>query len=177
MSCRRDFEERFEDLTTALLVGSNPMDAVFLEPKPADSLIVDENGYTVGTRAEAFEKARAAGLEVLVPKPNQLFIDIDDEASYQVLQAHADILDKYIGVTKREATISKSGGVRRHVTLTLSRDITATERVGLQAMLGSDRKRELLSFIRVLQGDEDPTVFFEKPQQVTADVVEEDIPF
>ena len=44
-------------------------------------------------------------------------------------------------------------------------DVANVERIALQAVLGSDRMREFLSLYRHLNGDTDPTLFFEKVQE------------
>jgi hypothetical protein len=44
------------------------------------------------------------------------------------------------------------------------RDLTPIERVTLQTILGSDPKREFLSFNRIENGDEHPTLFFERKE-------------
>jgi hypothetical protein len=145
------------------LITAEAVDKSLLEMKdPLIQQVVDEYGN--GGRQEAFDKAKALGFEVVVPKPNQLQLDIDNVESENFFYKQFDILNKYLPVFKTESAPSKSGGEKKHITVTLFRDVTPLERVGLQAMLGSDRKRELLSFIRVLNQDEDPTVFFELPK-------------
>jgi hypothetical protein len=39
--------------------------------------------------------------------------------------------------------------------------VTSIERVALQAMLGSDSIREMLSWLRLRRGIDTPTIFFE----------------
>jgi hypothetical protein len=116
------------------------------------------------TRAGALEAAKEMGLEVVTPKPNQLQLDIDCLEAMNHYSIMRSVLDQRYCVLKESITTSKSGGDRKHITLTLDRDITPTERILLQATLGSDRKRELLSYFRVLDGEELPTLFFEVPE-------------
>jgi hypothetical protein len=153
----------------------------FLKASEAEAFIQHDPGpaYTSTSRAEVFEKARSMGLTVVAPGPNQLQLDIDNKESREVFDRHYDILQKHFGIIGVTATSSKSGGERQHITVTLARDVTPLERVGLQAMMGSDRKRELLSFARILYGDEDPTVFFEptQPSTIEPPVIDDDIPF
>lgn len=47
--------------------------------------------------------------------------------------------------------------------------MTNLERIGLQAVFGSDRAREVFSFLRELRGDSQSTIFFElEPTKVEA---------
>jgi hypothetical protein len=104
------------------------------------------------------------GLEVVTPKPNELFIDIDGEADMKTFRENVAIFDELVmTIAGKKVMPSKSGDpARRHIIVTLSRDITDTERLLFQLMLGSDRKRELLGYVRVLNDDPTPTLFFEK---------------
>lgn len=57
-------------------------------------------------------------------------------------------------------TISRNG--RAHIYIQFPRPLSDAERIALQASMGSDRKRELLSLSRILGGtDRQPTTFFE----------------
>jgi hypothetical protein len=127
----------------------------------------------VRTREEAEREAAALGLVLVEPGPNELQIDIDDYESEKVFYTNLEILGRYISVVSSVVIPSKSGGVRKHITVTLVREVTPLERIALQAVLGSDRKREVLSLIRVFQGDENPTLFFEKPLKPMEEIEKE----
>jgi hypothetical protein len=109
----------------------------------------------------AFEKAKEQGLKVVVPASNELQIDIDTEEDYDLFLAHIKILLQF-GVAEFKSAPSKSGLPKRHVTVTLPYDLNHWQRIALQASLGSDRKREILSCIMVMAGDPLPTIFLEK---------------
>lgn len=115
--------------------------------------------------AHAYEKAEKNGWTVVTPKANELFVDIDNEIDMVVFTANAELFNEHIwGIVKRDIKPSKSGVAGRyHVTLTLSVDVTHEQRLLYQLMLGSDRKRELLGYVRMNLGDDVPTLFFEKP--------------
>lgn len=99
-------------------------------------------------------------------KANELFIDIDTDADYAVFQDHFATIEKHYGIVGYPAVApSKSGAPRRHITVTLRNNITHTERILLQAVLGSDRKREMLAWLEELHGDATPVLFLEKPAQ------------
>ena len=50
---------------------------------------------------------------------------------------------------------------RHHVVVTMPRPVSPMERIALQAILGSDPIREMLSWFRIERGIEEPTIFFE----------------
>lgn len=110
----------------------------------------------------AISGAEANGHTVVFPAVNQLQIDIDDEAGYAIYSANLELLQRYYHTESIIETPSKSGGHCRHITITLRENLRSdTERIVLQACLGSDLKREFLSFARVLHRDAHPTLFIE----------------
>lgn len=108
----------------------------------------------------AIEKAKKDGNTVVLPEPNQLLIDVDDPADLAKLFELFPILTRSFKLAKWVMTPSK-GASRYHVVMTLDRAFNDTERILLQACLGSDRKRELLSFVRVTKGDPHPSLLIE----------------
>jgi hypothetical protein len=108
----------------------------------------------------AFEEAERTGKQVVLPKPNQLFIDIDNEASFTLFTAQLGRLRQY-EYASLQVTPSASGLPNRHIVVGLNRDLTDTERIAFQAAMGSDPIRELLGLIRVSHGDQYPTLFLE----------------
>jgi len=124
----------------------------------------DPNGNPNSRVAE--ERAEREDLSVVYPKPNELFVDIDNEHSYQLFIKQMDIMRKYVGATAMSVSPSKSGLPKRHIIVTLTKNVTEIERVALQAMIGSDRVRELLGYIQAKNNDPHPTLFLEKRQCV-----------
>jgi hypothetical protein len=107
-----------------------------------------------------FQDARDLGMNVVVPEPNQVFIDLDCIHDQMVMEALLPIFNvNGFPLVIQKTTRSKNGG--KHVYLAAPIDITPLQRVALQAILGSDRKREALGFLRVLSGDME-SAFFEK---------------
>jgi hypothetical protein len=132
-----------------------------LEMKAID---YDPNGMPNSDRAR--ERAVVEGLDVVYPEPNQLFIDIDNEHSYRLFENQLTIVNKFIGYFEIKEAPSKSStpdNFKMHVTLTFGKLVTFTplERLALQAMLGSDRVRELLGYIEMKNDDPTPTLFLE----------------
>lgn len=111
---------------------------------------------------KAFEKAQQENLDIVFPKDNELQIDIDNEHSYILFLNQLTILAKYLQLLNVEEHPSKGGSPGRHITVRLGKSFTPLERLALQAMLGSDRIRELLGFIRLYRGEQHPTLFFER---------------
>jgi hypothetical protein len=110
----------------------------------------------------SLDTARKEGWRVVVPTAFELLVDIDSDADY-VRFTQAYYLMATLGmVSGYSVRPSKSGGERRHITVKVPLKITPLERIALQAILGSDWKRELFSLDRLNRGDAVPTLFFEK---------------
>lgn len=114
--------------------------------------------------------AAAKGLVVVLPGPRELQLDIDDGESEETMTSMLAALANngdYFTVDKR----TKSAGGNTHVYLTIPagwEDLTPTLRVALQACLGSDRHRELLSLLRIVRNVPRPaSCLFEVRQSVT----------
>jgi hypothetical protein len=114
----------------------------------------------------AFTDAKIRGEVVVVPKDNELQIDIDNAADYHVYLTNSERFDQHIAriLFAREAP-SRNGGEGKHITVTLAEPIGPERRILYQLFLGSDRTRELLSYVRNLNNDPVPTLFIEKPEQ------------
>ena len=155
--------------------------------KVENALIMDNSDLEIKTivydpkgnpnSQNALNLAKLQDLEVKFPANNELFIDIDNEHSFQLFQKQLDIIRKYIGVVDDQSTISRHGLPGRHITLTLDRTVTELERIALQACLGSDRVRELLGFIQNDIEDPHPTLFLEKKPLLLAVPRDEEIPY
>lgn len=117
------------------------------------------------THAGQLKEAEEKGCFVVYPQPNELFIDLDDPDDEGFMHDQIARLRRYFpgGDVLVKMAPSKSGGGRQHVTITLPRPVKdAAERILLQACLGSDRVRELLSWARLeTNATPHPTVFFE----------------
>jgi len=121
---------------------------------------------TARTTRDVEALAAAKGLRVRYPQPNELFIDIDSAEAYAQFKRLREVFERgepIVGTTIA-ASPSEAPG-HYHAIVTLRRDVLPRERVMLQALLGSDPMRELLSYRRVIAGS-DPeavSVFFERP--------------
>jgi hypothetical protein len=114
--------------------------------------------------AKACETAKAAGLEVVVAKPNELFIDIDDDASYGRFFLAWPIVEEMFKGATHTSTPSPSGKKGHlHIRVKLPTAVAEMEAVALQAALGSDPKREALTVQRLREGQDKARLFFEVP--------------
>ena len=132
-----------------------------IESKTSRDLELDYLAQLASSHAIDIAEAEGSGLKTVFPKANELFIDIDDDDAYNRFNEVVQILTRYTYVHDINTTPSKSGLPRRHVVVTLNGDVSDLERIALQAALGSDGKREMLSYMRLKGGDPHPTLFFE----------------
>lgn len=127
------------------------------------------------------ELATELGQDVYAPDVHELFIDLDqatpeDFAWLDLVVATLCVNGLACGISRK--TMSKTSG-NWHVVVTFSTfRPNPLERLALQAIMGSDRKREMWGFLRALYGDPRPTLFFESPA-MGVEVVEDDdgVPF
>jgi len=120
---------------------------------------LENTGSVVATR-----KAKEKGLTVVFPEENELFIDIDDDSSMRMYVKNSPLIWRHLGVEKETIRASKSPK-HEHVVMKLSQKVSPLERLVLQACLGSDRTRELFSYLHYLDGDPNPFLFFEKEEE------------
>lgn len=101
--------------------------------------------------------------QVVKPADNELFIDIDSHDAYYEFNQMMDLFQECgVVYTISRDTPSQQEG-HRHIVIKLGMPVDPMTRIALQCALGSDRKRELLSALRiVLKTNRPPTVFFEE---------------
>lgn len=128
----------------------------------------------------AYDEAEDEGLIVILPEPNQLQIDIDNDWQYATFQKNFKSVEHFYGKFRKEETQSKSGNPqKKHITLTARRDgiiFEPKERLILQMFLGSDHTREFLGLQRIKVNDPAPTLFLEK-KPMAVEILDNDIPF
>lgn len=127
----------------------------------------EKEGYNpFRSYAESKTFASENGLFVILPGKNELFIDYDSDAEKK---AGLDLLRLFTRYYERRTPgeqiqvswwRSKSG-TGWHAKIVLPFELSPSERVGLQAIFGSDRAREVFSYLRLLRGEENATIFFE----------------
>jgi hypothetical protein len=116
-------------------------------------------------RPSAEACAQQKGLVVVLPRANELFVDIDDEPSKAIFDRNIKRVEQSIGCVHFSRRSPSRASGRYHITVRLNRDVRDPfERIALQTMLGSDRIHEALSWQAAVRGDANPTVFFERPE-------------
>jgi len=120
--------------------------------------------YLIGNQVYYIAQCKSEGLDVVIPKENELFIDIDSDVQYnRFLDAMLCLVYNFPGVDITRNTPSRRKEEGRHIVVTMPFDMTSTERVAFQAALQSDPVRELLSLMRIRTGGgTSPTLFVEK---------------
>ncbi len=116
----------------------------------------------------AVDEAAKLGLDVVYPKDNELQLDIDNDESFAQFEKLRDVVNHYWNILDVEIHPSKSGLPKRHVTITTNTTLNVLDRILIQACLGSDRTRELLNYLQVLNGDAHPVLFLELKSVATA---------
>lgn len=130
----------------------------------SDYIDEDTTEDTMGWE-RAVKDAAAKGCKIVLPEPNQLFVDIDSQATYEhfinVGMKHLRRIYPDAGLRIKVSPSEEPWHYHATVTLPepIENDIT---RIALQAMLGSDPVRELLSWERLVRGLRVPVLFFEK---------------
>jgi hypothetical protein len=123
---------------------------------------ISECNYSCLEHDYAEKKAKEANCGIVYADDTTLQLDLDgDEAitkHYEVRNLLED-LGFPIDLASETAWNSK-GGRGLHVQLKLTRPLPAKDRILLQALLGSDIKREALSLVRTLNGQEHPILLF-----------------
>mgnify|MGYP001560624996 CR=1 FL=1 len=119
-----------------------------------------------------FLVAAEAGLSCIEPEERDIFVDLDSQQDEYVMAAILALLKEngyFIDVVK----ITRSQHGNKHAYLRGPVPLSDTERLFLQAILGSDRKREALGLIRSINGFKPVTVFFEVPSKESEGTLKE----
>ena len=138
-------------------------------------IVEREDGYTELDRRETLTKLKEEDLIFVIPNDYQLQIDIDSEEAYEEFLKRFKDFKRHFQITRLEMHPSKSGLPKRHITIDMVYSMTATERVALQACLGSDHVRELNNIRRIQNDNIYPIALFEKKGFVVPEPVKEPI--
>lgn len=117
------------------------------------------------TQERCAEWAAQLGCDLVVASDRELFIDIDTEHQFQVFSHVVRALKTHIACKVVRIDPSKQELPHRHIVVELREPLPLVVRVALQAALGSDPMRELLSTIRAMNGEENVVLFFEKKKE------------
>lgn len=111
------------------------------------------------------EEAQRRGCVVVRPKPNELFVDIDNQEGLNAFHFTLEIFNRESTAPITFSSTPSSSGEPFHFHMVVTWPtpiVDPFQRLGLQAILGSDRIREALGWLRAARGDDDSSVFFEK---------------
>lgn len=154
----------------ALLDSENPfVNAPNLKPDTSDLSPQSNQDYD-NSLDGAVDQAEADGLIVVKAADHELFLDFDTAEAYNDLWRRLAIVRRHYQVKILRDTPSSSGLPHRHVILAFySNDtpiiFTPWARMAWEAALGSDGIRAVLNNLRVMEGQEFPSLFFERPEK------------
>ena len=136
---------------TAIAMGGKPR---WVEAQA----LIDEYDF-VESREKYIARMREGGYAVVYPTEYELQLDIDTQAQYDQFLTLYPVLAREFATCSYVEWASKSGGI--HICVRMPIELTNTQRLALQACLGSDPLRELLGLVRESYGIENPTLFSE----------------
>jgi hypothetical protein len=113
-------------------------------------------------------KADLNDCDVMWGNDHKLLIDIDSFDGMTTFEHNFSIMKEHIKVNGHQILRSKSG--KRHIIVDLESPLPIEQRILLQAALGSDPKRELLSYIGHTKGQGNAVVLFRpRPKLLTGE--------
>ena len=110
------------------------------------------------TSDDAAKHAESCGFEVVRGDEKTLLLDIDSGDDFHKFEVNRDLVDQLVGI--EDYTVWNSQSSKHHVKLKLKKPLSIELRLFLQACLGSDIKRELLTYKRVIEGESEPSMLF-----------------
>lgn len=106
--------------------------------------------------------AESKGMKIIFPEDDELFIDIDSIEGLVQFNKQLEVLKSNYGSDiSAKITESKSGMPHCHIIVKLPWNVNQSERIALQAILGSDPLHELLCLMNHIKGYEKAVLFFE----------------
>jgi hypothetical protein len=111
---------------------------------------------------QAIDEFKATGGTVIQSKPNLILLDLDDEASVVHYETHLPLIQERFNLLELSRYKSQSG-IGTHVILH-SDTLEFLQRILIQSVLGSDRKREALALLMFNDGIKNPSWLF-RPKQ------------
>lgn len=120
------------------------------------------------TLAELDIIAAAKGLVYFIPEPDELFLDIDKPFA-RAEEWFANICEELCGLEAYfklgDPLFTCSVNNNTHVYIQMEGPLTDCMRLILQACLGSDPRKEIISFIRLQEGSSSFISLFETPSE------------
>ena len=125
-------------------------------------------------REEYVKRMKADGFDIRYPESNELLIDLDSDKAFEEFKVRISRVSYELEVNGEGAKLSykvypSKTECHYHVIVTMPFDLDEPfERIALQAVLGSDPVREMLSIFRIWLGDKHPTLLAMKSRQSDA---------
>lgn len=107
--------------------------------------------------------------QVVVADENHLQIDYDSPiVPISLFMQGLGLLEKRLGGKPIDYKVTNSKSGNKHVIITLPQghNLNIFERVGWQAILGSDPLREALHYVDIEKNEKNPILLFEKKEQL-----------
>jgi len=106
--------------------------------------------------------SKSKGRGVVYPNEFTVQIDLDSEEELVEFKQRFELFDRLFKVIGFKITKSTTPN-HYHVRIEMDQAVlNEAERILFQALLGSDFRREMISYARLLAGDKHPSVLFEK---------------
>ena len=110
-------------------------------------------------RGQYIKRMNESGYVIYTPDDNEVLLDLDDDVAYTRFTLALTRLRNEFGGVKAKWRASKSGLPHRHVVVLFPIvDFDAPSRIALQAIMGSDLTREMLSLFRHWHEDPCPSL-------------------
>jgi hypothetical protein len=110
------------------------------------------------TSKDAAKHAESCGFEVYRGDPTTLLLDIDSGPAFRQFELNRDLVDQLFGI--EDYTVWNSQNSKHHVKLKMKKPLPIEMRLFIQTCLGSDVKKELLTYKRILEGETEPVMLF-----------------
>src|SRR3990167_3765343 len=110
------------------------------------------------TSDDAAKHAESCVFEVVRGNEKTLLLDLNSGPAFRQFEINRDLVDQLIGI--EDYTVWNSQNSKHHVLLKLKTPLSIEMRLFLQTCLGSDVKRELLTYKRILEGETEPSMLF-----------------
>lgn len=121
--------------------------------------------YHVAKEQAAIEQAKLQGFEIVQGDAFTLLLDLDNPNQRRQFSEMRAMVDFHFQILNEESWESKSGSGRKHVKLLLGKSLGPAERMALQAILGSDPKRECFGIAKLASGIKAESLLFKPPQK------------
>ena len=144
------------------------------ETNLVDEISLEPNYRLEGTRNKIYIMEKK-GFTIIYTDSKHILLDLDTPEAFQCYIDMFPQIQQFLKITEKYRYHSKSG-VGWHVVLELEDDMPVMDRITLQALLGSDLKREWLSWDTIRRGLETEEKFISILFQPPNSTIMMDIP-